>query len=81
MEDNDILGRIHELVEEEHALRERHGVEERPTDDDRRRLQSLEVALDQCWDLLRQRKARLDAGQNPDEARARPGGEVEDYLQ
>jgi hypothetical protein len=44
-------------------------------------LRELEVALDQCWDLLRQRRARIEAGQNPDEAHVRPANEVEGYRQ
>jgi hypothetical protein len=71
MDDKDILARISDYVAEEQELRERY----------QRRLQNLEVALDQCWDLLRQRRARLDAGQNPDEATVRPASEVENYLQ
>ncbi|MET0479597.1 MAG: DUF2630 family protein, partial [Actinomycetota bacterium] len=51
------------------------------TEDDTARLQDLEVQLDQCWDLLRQRRARRDAGQDPDAAHVRPEGTVEGYLQ
>ena len=79
MDDAEVLARISELVEEEHAL-ERSGVAD-ADDEDRARLQSLEVALDQCWDLLRQRRARRQAGQDPDDAQVRPGGVVEDYRQ
>ncbi|MGN6473905.1 MAG: DUF2630 family protein [Mycobacteriales bacterium] len=71
--DADILGQIKALVEEEHRLAS--GSEQH----DRR--QQIEVQLDQCWDLLRQRQARRDAGENPDAAQVRPAGEVEGYLQ
>ena len=51
------------------------------TDDDRARLQELKVSLDQCWDLLRQRRAREEFGQDPDEASERPTDTVEKYWQ
>ena len=71
--DADVLGQIKALVDEEHQLT--GGAEHHE------RRQQIEEQLDQCWDLLRQRQARRDAGQDPDEARARPIGEVEGYLQ
>jgi len=77
MDEKDILSRIHALVEEEHGLRE--GTQH--TDDQRSRMQQLEVQLDQCWDLLRQRRAKRQYGENPEEAEARPASEVEGYLQ
>ena len=77
MDEKDILTRIHALVEEEHGLRE--GTEH--TDDQRTRMQELEVQLDQCWDLLRQRRAKRQYGEDPEEAEARPASEVEGYLQ
>lgn len=77
MDENDILSRISSLVDEEHKLR--GGTEH--TDDQRARMQKLEADLDQCWDLLRQRRARQDAGQDPDVAVVRPVDEVEDYQQ
>jgi hypothetical protein len=70
----EILHRIQSLVDEEHRLREGEGV-------DRDRLRSVEEQLDQCWDLLRQRRALRDAGEDPDHAQARPTYEVEDYEQ
>jgi Rad3-related DNA helicase len=79
VDEQDILGRIDALVEEEHQLRSRDSDVE--SDERRARLQRLEETLDQCWDLLRQRRARIEAGQSPDEARARPVDEVEGYLQ
>ncbi|MFB4318984.1 DUF2630 family protein [Actinomadura sp. 21ATH] len=81
MDDKQILARISEYVTDEQELRERHRRGELAGDEERRRLQELEVALDQCWDLLRQRRARIDAGEDPGEARVRPAGQVEGYLQ
>ncbi|MEW2352466.1 DUF2630 family protein [Spirillospora sp. NPDC029432] len=81
MDDKQILARISEYVTDEQELRERHRRGELAGDEERRRLQELEVALDQCWDLLRQRRARIDAGEDPGEARVRPPGQVEGYLQ
>ena len=77
MDENDILSRISSLVDEEHKLRE--GTDH--TDDQRSRMQELEVQLDQCWDLLRQRRAKRQYDENPDDAAARPESTVESYLQ
>jgi hypothetical protein len=77
VEEKDILGRISALVDEEHHLRENT----EHTDDQRQRLQELEAHLDQCWDLLRQRRAKAQYGENPDEAQPRPETQVESYLQ
>jgi uncharacterized protein DUF2630 len=79
MGDQDVIGRINELAHEEHQLfeKESHG---EATDADRERLKHLEVSLDQCWDLLHQRRARKEAGMNPDDARVRDEGTVEGYL-
>ncbi|MGN6162147.1 MAG: DUF2630 family protein [Marmoricola sp.] len=76
MEDQTVLSHINELVAEEHRLRE-----EGASTEHRRRLRELEEQLDQCWDLLRQRQARREAGENPEEAEVRPVDEVEKYLQ
>jgi len=86
MDNQDILQRIQSLVDEEHHLRahstdgrgEGHGAgdEERLA-----RLRRVEEALDQCWDLLRQRRARQVAGEDPSEATVRPSSEVEGYRQ
>ena len=81
MDEKAILDRISEFIEEEHALRQAHERAETKDAEAQDRLRRLEVALDQCWDLLRQRRARRTAGQNPDEAEVRPAGEVEGYLQ
>ena len=77
MDEKDLLSRIHSLVDEEHQLRE--GGEH--SDDQRARMQELEAQLDQCWDLLRQRRAKRQYGEDPDEADARPPQQVEGYLQ
>jgi hypothetical protein len=81
MRDSEIFGRINILVDEEHTLRERLQKGDMAADEEHQRLRNLEEELDQCWDLLRQRRARRDAGENPDDARSRPTGEVEGYLQ
>ena len=77
MDEKDILSRISDLVDEEHRLRE--GGEH--TDEQRSRITDLEAQLDQCWDLLRQRRAKRQYGENPDEAQPRPEPQVESYLQ
>ncbi|HEX6658192.1 MAG TPA: DUF2630 family protein [Ilumatobacter sp.] len=80
MNDEQVLARIHDLVDEEHQLRNQHA--DAPLDDaSAQRLADLEVSLDQCWDLLRQRRARRSAGLEPDEAEARPADTVEHYQQ
>lgn len=75
MADDDTLGTIHALVDEEHRLRA-HG--EAITDDDRARLAQIEEQLDRCWDALRRRRAGRDFGGDPGEATAK---QVHDYLQ
>lgn len=80
MNDHEIVQRIDTLVEEEHRL-EREHADTGLSDADRDKLSALEVQLDQCWDLLRQRRARRDAGQDPDEAQARAPEVVEHYQQ
>jgi Protein of unknown function (DUF2630) len=80
MDDKQVLDRIGDLVQEEHAL-ERQALGQGLDDDQQTRLHEVEVQLDQCWDLLRQRRARRDAGQDPDSAQVRPEGTVEGYLQ
>ena len=80
MDDPQIHGTIEQLVAEEHELWEREA-SGNATGADRQRLDSLKVSLDQCWDLLRQRRALREAGQDPDSAEARPGDVVEGYEQ
>jgi hypothetical protein len=80
MDDAELVKRIDELAAEEHRLERSHtggglGADELA------RLRAIEVALDQCWDLLRQRRARRHAGQDPDEAAVRAPDVVEDYRQ
>ena len=81
MTEQDILGRIKDLVDHEHDLRSRASRGEIDPDVERRRLADLEVTLDQCWDLLRQRRARIEGGDSPEETQPRPAGQVEGYLQ
>ncbi len=80
MEDEEIIGRISELAEEEQRLEEGH-VGEELTEEEQARLRSVAVTLDRLWDLLRQRRALSRAGRDPDEATSRPEGTVEGYLQ
>lgn len=79
MEDQDVIGRINELAHEEHELfeKESHGD---LTPDQRERLKWLQVNLDQCWDLLHQRRARRNAGLDPNDARVRDARTVEGYV-
>jgi hypothetical protein len=81
MDDKEILSHIDELVATEHDLRAKLADGQLTSAAERERLRSAEEALDQCWDLLRQRRARREFGENPEEAQARPSGEVEGYLQ
>lgn len=84
MSDESIAARIEQLVAEEHTLRERErsdSAEPAQLDEDRGRLSAVEVELDRCWDLLRQRRALRDAGRNPDDAEARDADTVERYWQ
>ena len=78
MDEKDIISRIHALVEEEDRLRE---AGERIDEDDRARIDDIEVALDQCWDLLRQRRARREFGEDPDAVAPRDEETVEGYIQ
>jgi hypothetical protein len=78
--DRDVLGHINALVQEEHELRTRRAAHQLEADEEHRRLAKVEVELDQCWDLLRQRQARRAAGQDPEDASVRRPDEVENYL-
>jgi hypothetical protein len=80
MADEDVLGSINELAAREEELRAAEA-DRRLSADERNELSEIEVRLDQCWDLLRQRRARREFGQNPDDAEARPPGTVENYRQ
>jgi uncharacterized protein DUF2630 len=78
MKDERVLEQINKLASEEKALwkkEEKEGV----SDEDRKRLDELNVTLDQCWDLLHQRRAARRAGLDPSNAKVRPAAEVEGY--
>jgi hypothetical protein len=84
MSDESIADRIERLVSEEKALRDKEQEErydEEALEGDRDRLSAVEVELDRCWDLLRQRRALRDAGADPDDAAVRDARTVERYLQ
>jgi hypothetical protein len=81
MDDKDIMARISELIDTEHELRGQLSRGELSSEQERERLRSAEEALDQCWDLLRQRRAKRQYGDSPDDATARPVSEVEGYQQ
>ncbi len=75
MSDQTILARISALIDEEHRLRSAGTAQ-----DEGLRLKQLEVELDQCWDLLRQRRAKREYGEDPDTANPRDPGTVEGYI-
>jgi hypothetical protein len=77
--DDAVMG-IEQLAHEEHALREAEG-QRSLSEDERERLVWLEQRLDQCWDLLRQRRALIDAGRDPEDASVRGVSTVEHYQQ
>jgi hypothetical protein len=82
--DQNIANRIEKLVAEEHELRHREESDSHDADRleaDQNRLQAVELELDRCWDLLRQRRALRNAGANPEDAHVRDAGTVERYLQ
>jgi hypothetical protein len=79
MDDEKVLHRINDLAREEHELFEREA-RAKATDTDRKRLRQIGVTLDQCWDLLRQRRARRAAGLDPDDAQVRDEKTVEGYT-
>ena len=74
--DNKVLGHIQELVEQEHRLMEQGSLAE----SDQQQLSSIQVQLDQCWDLLRQRRALRETGGDPKSAHVRPPNIVEKYV-
>ncbi|MFD3812177.1 DUF2630 family protein [Rhodococcus sp. NPDC058639] len=76
----DLFGRIEQLVQREQELRRQSG-SDGVSDEDREELRIVEQRLDQCWDLLRQRRAKAEFGGDPDDAEPRPVGEVESYRQ
>ncbi len=84
MSDASIAGRIEQLVAEEHELRNREQADAEHVDAlevDSARLEAVRVELDRCWDLLRQRRALRDAGDDPDAAQVRDADTVERYRQ
>lgn len=84
MSDESIAARIERLVDEEQQLRQREEVDRNSPDqleEAQRRLRAVQVELDRCWDLLRQRRAHEEFGQDPDQAQVRGADTVERYLQ
>lgn len=84
MSDESIAATIEGLVAEEHELRNREQADSSDPgrlDEDHERLRAVEIELDRCWDLLRQRRALRDAGSNPEDAHVRDADTVERYLQ
>jgi hypothetical protein len=82
--DESIAARIERLVAEEHELRSREQIDSPDADAlqaDRERLRAVEVELNRCWDLLRQRRAREEFGLDPDDASARGADTIEEYEQ
>ena len=80
MDDKEIVEQINQLAAEEQRLEEAH-VGEGLSDDELARKRELEITLDEMWDLLRQRRAKRNAGQDPETAEQRSAGTVEGYLQ
>lgn len=81
MDDKAILARIHELVDDEHALRAQVQSGSLTPDEERSKLAEAEIELDRLWDLLRRRRAARANGANPDAVEERPAAEVEGYIQ
>ncbi len=81
MDDKTVLSRINGLVDEEHKLRQQLSRGEISSDEEHARLKALEEDLDQCWDLLRRRRAAREVGNDPDAEKAHSTSEVEGYLQ
>ena len=81
MDDKEIMAHINDLIATEHRLREQHAAGELTSAQERDQLRTAEQELDQYWDVLRQRRARREFGENPNEAAERPASEVESYWQ
>jgi hypothetical protein len=81
MDDKEILTTIDDLIKTEHDLRARLADGELTSDQEHEQLRAVEEQLDQCWDLLRQRRARREFGEDPSGSATRPASEVEGYLQ
>ena len=80
MDDQDVIDQINQLAHEEHELFTKASTDEGLSSGEHDRLKTLEVQLDRCWDLLHQRRARRNAGLNPDEAQVRDEATVEGYV-
>ena len=80
MDDQDVINQINQLAHEEHSLFEKASTDEGLSSKEHDRMKFLEVQLDQCWDLLHQRRARRNAGLDPDEAQVRDPDTVEGYV-
>ncbi|WP_033340401.1 DUF2630 family protein [Catenuloplanes japonicus] len=80
MEDTSILSQINDLVDEEHKLRTQLASGEITATEEHERLRAVEVSLDQCWDLLRRRRAAREFGQDPEAVEVRSGEQVEGYI-
>ena len=78
--DQDILSQVNKLVAEEQALRDKLQKRAITASEEHDRLKLVEAALDQCWDLLRQRRALRETGGDPRSAEVRPATQVENYL-
>ena len=81
MNDKEILGHIDELIKTEHELRAKVADGSLSSEAERAQLRTVEESLDQCWDLLRQRRARREFGEEPGDSAVRPVPEVEGYMQ
>jgi hypothetical protein len=81
MDDHDVLANITRLADEEHELESSKSGDQELDEKKLERLEAIRESLDQCWDLLRQRRARRDAGLDPDDASLRPSSVVERYEQ
>jgi hypothetical protein len=81
VDEKEILGHVDELIKTEHELRAKLAAGELSSGEEHAQLRAAEEALDQCWDLLRQRRARREFGEDPGEAALRPASEVEGYMQ
>lgn len=81
MDDHELLAEIHRITDEEHRIERSHVGQGPLPEDEVERLRSLEVTLDQIWDLLNQRRARRSAGLDPEGAHTRPPSVVEHYRQ
>jgi hypothetical protein len=81
MNDKEILGHIDELIKTEHELRAKVADGSLSSEAERAQLRTVEESLDQYWDLLRQRRARREFGEDPGDSAERPASEVEGYMQ